>query len=460
MMLFFSCFSLFAQNIIDSPLIENIQLHIEGDKKSKFITEFPLKIELDTKYDISFSLNLSATQEPIYLLVEMVETKSNVEIDGEKINPSFVNRYPYYLINSRDVLHVKVTVQSSLQLNEINIRILKNEEFILSLLLERIWLGISLGILLAVAIYNGAFFVFNRDKSYLYYSLFQISLFTTMSLSMGVFTFDIINEMEMEKLQEALSLVALIFAILFGQSFLQTKEKTPILNVILNFFIAVYFLGFCAIAFFTNYFIIEIFPTFPAILFLLYASYVRIREKFKPAYFYFLGWSIFCLGLIVLEVVTLDYEYDYLYILSFCFSLEALILSLAISYKVKLIERDKIVAQIVQQEQQQMMLHQSRMAAMGEMVGSIAHQWRQPLTHLSYLIMNLKSAFKHGEMDETYLSKKSDEASKQILHMSQTIEDFKNFYNPSKEKDKFFVDTVCINTLQIVEASFKHHHIR
>jgi signal transduction histidine kinase len=96
---------------------------------------------------------------------------------------------------------------------------------------------------------------------------------------------------------------------------------------------------------------------------------------------------------------------------------------------------------------------------MGEMIGNIAHQWRQPLTHLSYNIMNIQDAFKHNSLDEVYLNKKVDEATEQIEFMSQTIDDFKDFYAISKEKENFFLVEETKNALTIMLPALKQQDI-
>ena len=65
---------------------------------------------------------------------------------------------------------------------------------------------------------------------------------------------------------------------------------------------------------------------------------------------------------------------------------------------------EKQVAQEVAKNMQneRMLIHQSRMAAMGEMVGNIAHQWRQPLNSLNVLLYSIKEAYQYNEMDESF----------------------------------------------------------
>jgi len=72
---------------------------------------------------------------------------------------------------------------------------------------------------------------------------------------------------------------------------------------------------------------------------------------------------------------------------------------------------------------------------MGEMLGKIAHQWRQPLSRLGFILMNIESKDK-----EQKHSKKLEEAFTQLEFMSQTIDDFRNFYKPNKEKESFSLE--------------------
>jgi signal transduction histidine kinase len=111
------------------------------------------------------------------------------------------------------------------------------------------------------------------------------------------------------------------------------------------------------------------------------------------------------------------------------------------------------------EEQKELLVHQSKLASMGEMIGNIAHQWRQPLTHLSYILMNIQEAYKHGELDTEYLDKKTHEANTQINFMSDTIDDFKDFYLPKKEKEDFSLLTATKETLEIMKNTFEHNGI-
>ncbi len=110
-------------------------------------------------------------------------------------------------------------------------------------------------------------------------------------------------------------------------------------------------------------------------------------------------------------------------------------------------------------EQEQILIQQSKMAAMGEMIGNIAHQWRQPLSHISGLFMDLASAYSYKELDEKYLNKIVNEADDIIEYMSHTIDDFRNFFNPDKIKENFLASEALYNAIKIVKSSFDFYGI-
>lgn len=107
-----------------------------------------------------------------------------------------------------------------------------------------------------------------------------------------------------------------------------------------------------------------------------------------------------------------------------------------------------------------MLLQQSRLAAMGEMLGNIAHQWRQPLNTLGLLIQDLSHAEHHGELNREYLDRSVAEAMKTINFMSGTIDDFRNFFMQDKEKILFSPEEVLKTTLSFVGDSFRSNNIK
>ncbi len=110
-------------------------------------------------------------------------------------------------------------------------------------------------------------------------------------------------------------------------------------------------------------------------------------------------------------------------------------------------------------EQEQILIQQSKLAAMGEMIGNIAHQWRQPLTQISAILMNMKITYDFDNFSKEYLESKLKEANTLTSYMSQTISDFQNFFKPQGQKEEFSIEQACKEAYFIVESSLKYHNI-
>ena len=102
-----------------------------------------------------------------------------------------------------------------------------------------------------------------------------------------------------------------------------------------------------------------------------------------------------------------------------------------------------------------LLMQQSRLAAMGEMIGNIAHQWRQPLNTLGLIVQGLSLQYEMGDLTRASLDAGTAKAMQVISHMSGTIDDFRNFFRPDKEKVPFKVNDVVANTVSLVDASFR-----
>mgnify|MGYP002641181440 FL=1 len=112
-----------------------------------------------------------------------------------------------------------------------------------------------------------------------------------------------------------------------------------------------------------------------------------------------------------------------------------------------------------QQEQEQLMIHQSRQAAMGEMIESIAHQWRQPLNIIGLAIVNLETNHAFGIRDDKNFEDKLELITLNVRYMSNTIDDFRNFLNPDREIVEFNPQNSIQDVLKIVDAQLKNNNI-
>lgn len=125
--------------------------------------------------------------------------------------------------------------------------------------------------------------------------------------------------------------------------------------------------------------------------------------------------------------------------------------------KVETAARQRAIDEL--REKEQLLIQQSRMAAMGEMLGNIAHQWRQPLNVLGVKIQEMGLSFRYGELTKELVDANIAKSMEILQHMSQTITVFQGFTTPDKEKSLFRVEQVIGNTVQLVDESLKKNGI-
>ncbi|KAB7887251.1 sensor histidine kinase [Poseidonibacter ostreae] len=106
------------------------------------------------------------------------------------------------------------------------------------------------------------------------------------------------------------------------------------------------------------------------------------------------------------------------------------------------------------------MFHQSRLARMGTMLSMIAHQWRQPLSEVSGILMELETANKFNKVDSRMIESSVSDSNKLISFMSNTIDDFRNFFKPDKQKVEFYIEDACNEAITLVDASIKNFNIK
>lgn len=110
-------------------------------------------------------------------------------------------------------------------------------------------------------------------------------------------------------------------------------------------------------------------------------------------------------------------------------------------------------------KQESLLIQQSRLAAMGEMLGNIAHQWRQPLSVVTTAATGMKVEKEFGISTEETEIEKLDVIIKTSNFLSNTIEDFSNFFKPNKNRVDFEIKDKVEQSLELVSASLNFNHI-
>ena len=111
------------------------------------------------------------------------------------------------------------------------------------------------------------------------------------------------------------------------------------------------------------------------------------------------------------------------------------------------------------QKKDQKIAEQSKLASLGEMIGNIAHQWRQPLSAISTSASSLSVQNELGILDTNELSPALGKIVEKTQFLSQTIEDFRNFIEGKKEDVEFAVSSAVDNAFNVIDSSISRHHI-
>ncbi len=110
-------------------------------------------------------------------------------------------------------------------------------------------------------------------------------------------------------------------------------------------------------------------------------------------------------------------------------------------------------------EKEILLIYQSRQAKIGEMVGNITHQWKQPLNTIKLIMANLLDSYRYDDLDEERLVKSVDKVDGIIDKMAETVTDFSEFLKPAKEKDVFDVRECIRASMSLMEESLTYHRI-
>lgn len=110
-------------------------------------------------------------------------------------------------------------------------------------------------------------------------------------------------------------------------------------------------------------------------------------------------------------------------------------------------------------DKEEIMIAQSRHAAMGEMISMIAHQWRQPISVIAMAANNTLADIELEMLDNEELKENTESMLEQTKYLSQTIEDFRDFFRPNKEKEKTNCSKVLDESLKIMGKALENNEI-
>ncbi|WP_198305633.1 sensor histidine kinase [Arcobacter vandammei] len=304
--------------------------------------------------------------------------------------------------------------------------------------------GITFGILIMTIVYTFVIYLYSKELFYISYCFMQVFSF--------VFILSYSNFFEISHYIKELSMaVASIFALFFAISYYEGKFLPKITNY-KELLINTFFLNVVILTAFYHYILFEYLP-YTIVYAVLFISIVfNLKQGFKPTMIYVFGWSFFCAVLFIFDFKYFYINSGYYDLVLVVFALEAMLFTISIAYKYSDLKKQNI-------EFEKMILQQSKFVKSGEMIANITHQFRQPLNSLSYILLNLKKRFENRNLDEEFFDKKIAQAQEQLIFLSKTIDDFKEFYIQDKTKSNFTVKEAILNASSLLSADLKKYSI-
>jgi signal transduction histidine kinase len=316
--------------------------------------------------------------------------------------------------------------------------------------------GILFGIMLAMLLYNLIIYTFIKDVAYLYYVFY---LFFLITYFLGLFGFFYRYFPDYIVLFNISTGGFLIFMVKFIQSILNIKKELPFGYRLLNIFL--FYLIFNTIImtsmivteeFFyaqilLNILLVMILSIVITIIFITY--YLAYTTKSIIAKLYAYIWTMsFFLGILLplfyLNILSFSFPIDYLF--HFIMVVESLMFSLMLAFRIKEIERDK-------ERQQSLLVQQNRLASMGEMIVNIAHQWRQPLSEINGQVLNIDMDYRKKILTDKKMEFYLDSIENTTKYMSDTINDFMNFFSTNKVLEEFSLVGIFEQSHRIISMS-------
>ena len=437
---------LFLSNIYCNDFIkdyisqDNINFQEASYEKFKTLKlkEFFIKFNLDLKplKDKTYYLTIVSDKNSLIYTNTKYEIINNiivVKLDGFQ-NKELLFQYKY-----------ETTKRPEFRWNTIT-----NFEYNYLLKYEGILYGVSYGIIFCAFLYYIIIYFSTKMRCFLYYSLMQFFVLLSL-IGFVYFSYQSYPLSIPQAIVDICETLSFLFTLLFAQSILNTKEKMPFIHKFINLFIFLNITDIFAIFIYKYSILYEYIPFYIGFMIPLFAGFVAIKQGDKNAIVYTIGWIVVSIFIYVAEDWQIT-PISGIYVIHIGAPLESLIFSFALGFMLKKLANEK-------NEKEKLLIHQSKLASMGEMINNIAHQWRQPLTHLGFINMNLQLAFEDEPLDKKYLKEKIEESNAQLDFMSKTIDNFRDFYKPNKQKEIFYISVAVKKALEIMEPIFESNKI-
>lgn len=384
--------------------------------------------------------------------------------------------------NSTEIytLYVKVKTSSSML---VPMEIMSNKSLLEDTHVQQSISGIYYGILIILIFYNLVAYIYTKERIYIVYVAFVAS-YALWQLSFdGLGWLFVWQENAWMREKGAIFFIttSIFFQLIFSQNLLNSKTNIPKYNkFILEPLVYISVVGIIAAAILPYKYTIVVGASFSIIipLILLIAGLMVIKKDYYSVRLFVLGWGIFLLGTLFFTLSKFNLISGYFamkYVQQAASAAEMILLSIALTERIKrlneeytnkLKDHNKNLTLEVdealkhEREKDKILIEQARLASMGEMIEQIAHQWRQPLNDISLLNQNMYFKKHLSELSDEEFDKTHDRIDSNIKYMSDTIDDFRNYYKSDKKEEEYLLIEMIDSMLNIIGATLEHSSIK
>ncbi|MFY9142398.1 sensor histidine kinase [Sulfuricurvum sp.] len=340
------------------------------------------------------------------------------------------------------------------------------------------------GVLFIITILNIFLLIEMKERIYAYYIGYVSSFIVFVCMFSGsylTFGFSGWNEG-----LHTVGTIVLAFMALFSATFLELKKYFPKINQIFKIFTMIFIIFGILISQNTPY--ATLFFNIVSSIFLILLLVVAVKTWLlgniqTRCYLFALIIYMSTMGLMVLTFNALVNNTDFFrYAFLFGAFIEIIFFSLILANRFHAVKDDEIRLQkelLAEkqknqecledeintqrreiQKQNAILFHQSRYAAMGEMISTIAHQWRQPLNTLALINQNLYINFKLGKCTDESFEDSHHQFNEHLQYMSKTIDDFRNYYKDDKEKQPEDIGQIAELALHLSDVFLNYAKIK
>ena len=349
------------------------------------------------------------------------------------------------------IKHLISTVTANMTLKE-------QTPFLLNDYAKNVLEGVFFGVMIVMFFYNLILYIMTRFKPYIVYVLYIGSFGTWLSLRMGYgrYLFEFMNVEVYRYFELTISMLFTVFIIWFIIGVLELKKVMPkayiLLNIISILFVfswlticllmlleIEYYFKYASYLFFINFLVMNISIAVISMI-------LAVRGN-RTAFYILMAWMLFLSSMIILMLsktgVIPHYEWIIPY-MQVTMAIETVMLSLILGDRYR--------------QQEQLLRQQSRLASMGSMIENIAHQWRQPLSEINADLLALEMHIEDN--DKANIKKRMQIIEEKTEMMSETINDFQNFYVKDKAKETFDLKKLIQKSTYLLEDRMVNHHIQ